>query len=45
MIVPEQWPYRVARIEKCGAGRALPGDRPAPGLAADASVKRALPWP
>jgi len=41
MIVPEQWPYRVARIEEVRPlAERFPAIVPPPGLAADASVKR-----
>jgi mono/diheme cytochrome c family protein len=41
MIVPEQWPYHVARIEETKPlAQRFPAIVPPPGLAADASVKR-----
>ena len=44
MIVPEQWPYRVARIEEVRPlAERYPAIVPPPGLAADASVKRGFP--
>ena len=44
MIVPEQWPYRVARIEEVRPlAERYPAIVPPPGLAADASVRRGFP--
>ncbi len=41
MIVPEQWPYHVVRIEETQPlAQRFPAIVPPPGLAADASVKR-----
>ncbi len=41
LIVPEQWPYRVVRIEEVKPlAQRFPAIVPAAGLAADASVKR-----
>jgi mono/diheme cytochrome c family protein len=41
MIVPEEWPYRVVKIEETGPlAQRFPAIVPPPGLAAGASVKR-----